>query len=156
MNWGDSGVRELLASKGFHVIRYDNRDNGRSSSMTGRVSRADVVRAVSGLRATAPYSLVDMAADGIGLLDHLGIDSAHVAGISMGGMIVQTMALHHPGRIRSVTSIMSTTGKRTVGWQHPSLSSKLPAKHPAAGGHNLRTCGALDQADGPPATPTGA
>src|SRR3546814_15036444 len=84
--------------------------------MPGRVSRAGVVRAFSGLRATAPYSLVDMAADGIGLLDHLGIDSAHVAGISMGGMIVQTMAIHHPGRIRSVTSIMSTTGKRNVGW----------------------------------------
>src|SRR3546814_11776241 len=148
MNWGDSGVRELLASKGFHVIRYDNRDNGRSSSMTGRVSRADVVRAVSGLRATAPYSLVDMAADGIGLLDHLGIDSAHVAGISMGGMIVQTMAIPHPGRIRSVTSLMSTTGKRTGGWQHPSLLSKWLARRPSQPSAHLAQPGARDHRSG--------
>ncbi|NYG60373.1 pimeloyl-ACP methyl ester carboxylesterase [Nocardioides daedukensis] len=155
MNWWDSGFCELLASKGFHVIRYDNRDTGRSTSMPGRVSRADVVRAFSGLRARAPYSLVDMAADGIGLLDHLGIESAHVAGISMGGMIVQTMAIHHPGRIRSVTSIMSTTGKKTVGWQHPSLFSRLLAKRPAERGEYLAQSVAMAQLIGSPAYPEG-
>ena len=66
-----------------------------------------------------------MAGDGFGLLDHLGLDSAHVVGISMGGMIVQTMALLQPDRVRSLTSIMSTTGRRTVGWQDPRLLPRL-------------------------------
>ena len=61
----------------------------------------------------------DLADDSFGLLDHLGIASAHIVGISMGGMIAQTMAIEQPARVRSLTSIMSTTGKRSVGWQHP-------------------------------------
>jgi pimeloyl-ACP methyl ester carboxylesterase len=69
----------------------------------------------------APYSLVDMAGDAFGLLDHLGIDAAHLCGVSMGGMIVQTMAIEHPERARSLVSIMSTTGSRRVGRQHPSI-----------------------------------
>ena len=75
-----------------------------------------------------PYTLDDMAGDAFGLLDHLGLESAHVAGISMGGMIVQTMALLHPERVRSLTSIMSTTGRRTVGWQDPRLLPLLLAR----------------------------
>ena len=75
----------------------------------------------------APYTLADLAADGFGLLDHLGIESAHVVGVSMGGMIAQTMAIAEPRRVRSLTSIMSTTGRRTVGWQHPALLPMLLA-----------------------------
>jgi pimeloyl-ACP methyl ester carboxylesterase len=121
MTWWDDDFCVQLAERGFFVIRYDNRDVGRSSRGTGRVSRADLVKAFVGRPVRSPYSISDMAADGIGVLDHLGIERAHLAGMSMGGMIVQTMAVEHPDRVRSMTSIMSTTGGRLVGWQHPTL-----------------------------------
>ena len=103
------------------MIRYDNRDTGRSSRGTGRVTRGMLVRAFLGRRVTPPYTLTDLAGDGFGLLDHLGIESAHVVGVSMGGMIAQTMAITEPARVRSLVSIMSTTGRRTVGWLDPRL-----------------------------------
>jgi len=115
----------MLAARGFYVIRYDNRDVGRSSRLPGKVSRTMVLRAFAGTRVRAPYSLGDLARDAFGLLDHLDLASAHVVGVSMGGMIVQTMAITAPARIRSLTSVMSTTGRRTVGWQHPSLATTL-------------------------------
>lgn len=121
LTWWDEELCRMLAADGFHVVRFDNRDAGRSSRLRGRVGQGALVRAFTGLPARAPYSLEDMAADGLGLLDHLGLSSAHVAGVSMGGMIAQTMALAAPHRVRSLTSIMSSTGRRTVGWQHPSL-----------------------------------
>jgi pimeloyl-ACP methyl ester carboxylesterase len=125
MTWWDADFCRMLAGRGFHVVRYDNRDTGRSSRIPGRVSRSTLVRAFSGGRVRAPYAMSDLAEDAFGLLDHLGLDSAHVVGVSMGGMIVQTMAILRPRRVRSLTSIMSTTGKRTVGWQHPSLLPTL-------------------------------
>jgi len=111
--WQD-GLCRLLADRGFRVIRFDNRDIGRSTKITsaGVPSRLDMM---SGRRSTAPYLLRDMAADTFGLMDHLGIDSAHVAGASMGGMIVQTMAIEHAERVRSLVSIMSNTGSRWTG-----------------------------------------
>ena len=121
MTWWDAELCQLLADRGFHVIRYDNRDSGRSSRGVGRVTRTMLLRAAAGRRVRAPYSMADLADDAFGLLDHLGLESAHVCGVSMGGMIAQTMAIAHPERVRSLTSLMSTTGKRTVGWQHPSL-----------------------------------
>ncbi|MBB6626972.1 alpha/beta hydrolase [Nocardioides sp. KIGAM211] len=124
MNWWDEELCRMLARQGFFAIRYDNRDTGRSTRIAQRVGRSAVVRAFAGTKVRAPYSITDMAQDAFGLMDHLGLESAHVAGVSMGGMIVQTMAIDHPERVRSMTSIMSTTGKRSVGWQHPSL---LPA-----------------------------
>jgi pimeloyl-ACP methyl ester carboxylesterase len=111
--WQD-GLCRLLADRGFRVIRFDNRDIGRSTKITlaGVPSRVDLV---IGRRTTAPYRLHDMAKDTVGLLDHLEIDTAHVVGASMGGMIVQQMAIDHPRRLRSMVSIMSTTGNRRSG-----------------------------------------
>lgn len=121
MTWWDPDLCAALARAGFYVIRYDNRDVGRSTVLDVRVSRTTLVRAFTGGRVRAPYSMADLADDAFGLLDHLGLESAHVVGVSMGGMIAQTMAIARPERVRSLTSVMSTTGKRTVGWQHPSL-----------------------------------
>ncbi len=128
MNWWDTDLCMLLAEQGFFVIRYDNRDTGRSSRGSGRVKRAMVVRAFLGRPVVAPYSIADLADDAFGLLDHLDIGAAHVVGASMGGMIAQTMAIAHPERVRSLTSIMSTTGRRTVGWQSPALLPMLIAR----------------------------
>ncbi|MDZ5621367.1 alpha/beta fold hydrolase [Nocardioides sp. HM23] len=128
MNWWDTGLCTLLAERGFFVIRYDNRDTGRSSRGTGRVKPSMLFRAFVGRRVRAPYSIADLADDAFGLLDHLDIASAHVVGASMGGMIAQTMAIADPDRVRSLTSIMSTTGRRTVGWQSPLLLPILVAR----------------------------
>jgi pimeloyl-ACP methyl ester carboxylesterase len=101
----------LLVDRGFRVVRFDNRDIGRSTKIesAGLPSRMDMM---SGRRATAPYLLRDMASDTTGLMDHLEIDSAHLVGASMGGMIAQTTAIEHPERVRSLVSIMSNTGNR--------------------------------------------
>jgi pimeloyl-ACP methyl ester carboxylesterase len=128
MTWWSPEFCHLLAEAGFFVIRFDNRDVGRSSRIKARVTRKRLVQAFFGRGPRPPYTLDDMAGDGFGLLDHLGIESAHVVGVSMGGMIVQTMALLHPERVRSLTSIMSTTGRRTVGWQDPRLLPLLLAR----------------------------
>ena len=110
--WPDELVAALVGD-GFRVIRYDNRDIGLSQKMEGARAPSpamQVLRKKIGFPARVPYTLKDMADDGIGLLDALGIASAHVVGASMGGMIVQLMAVHHPERLMSLTSIMSTTG----------------------------------------------
>ncbi len=127
MTWWNPDLCSILASKGFYVIRYDNRDTGRSSRGNGRVTRSMLMRGFTGRRVRPPYTMADLADDGFGLLDHLGVDSAHICGVSMGGMIVQTMACTRPQRVRSLTSIMSTIGKRTVGWQDPKLLPMLLA-----------------------------
>ncbi len=128
MTWWDPEFCRLLVEEGFYVIRYDNRDVGRSSRADGRVRRRGMVRSFVGAGGVPPYTMLDLAQDGIGLLDHLGADAAHVVGVSMGGMIAQTMALHFPDRVRSLTSIMSTTGRRSVGWQDPRLLPLLLAR----------------------------
>jgi pimeloyl-ACP methyl ester carboxylesterase len=107
---------EQLAAAGYHVIVYDNRDVGLSTkfSLSGAADGgAGVAGALAGGGAAA-YTVVDMAADGVGLLDALGIDRAHIVGASMGGFIVQSMAIDHPERVRSLCSIMSTTGDPSV------------------------------------------
>ena len=103
-----------LAGRGFHVIRYDNRDIGRSTILSG-APVPNLGQIIRRDKRAAAYSLAEMAADGVGLLDHLGIDRAHVVGVSMGGMIAQTIAARRPERVLSLTSIMSSTGSRWRG-----------------------------------------
>jgi pimeloyl-ACP methyl ester carboxylesterase len=103
---------ELLAARGYFVVRFDNRDAGRSTVIG--VKPPTIAQLASG-QAEAPYRLEDMADDAAHLLDHLGIERAHIVGASMGGMIAQVFALEHPRRTLSLASIMSTTGDRSVG-----------------------------------------
>ncbi len=112
IHW-DRELCELFAERGFHVIRFDNRDAGLSTQIDAPVP--NVMRLMAGFRAPVPYRLDDMAADAFGLLDHLDIERAHVAGTSMGGMIAQTMAIRQPERVLSLASMLSTTGDRRVG-----------------------------------------
>ena len=112
IHW-DRGLCELLVERGFYVIRFDNRDAGLSTRIGGPVP--NVMRLMAGLPARVPYLLDDMAGDAFGLLDHLGIERAHVVGVSMGGMIGQTMAIQRPERVLSLASMLSTTGDRRVG-----------------------------------------
>lgn len=102
----------MLAERGFRVVRFDNRDIGHSTWLDGtRIpGRRDLF-----LGRNPAYRLSDMAADTVGLMDHLGIESAHVVGVSMGGMIGQTLAIEHRERVRSLVSMHSTTGSRRVG-----------------------------------------
>ncbi|MGD9381773.1 MAG: alpha/beta hydrolase [Candidatus Thorarchaeota archaeon] len=105
----DEAFCKALAAQGHWVIRFDNRDVGLSSKFDdGGVP--DVMSLIQGEAVDVPYKLKDMADDAIGLLDALGIKEADVVGVSMGGMIVQTMAIHYPDRVRTLTSVMSSTG----------------------------------------------
>jgi len=96
-----------LVDLGFHVVRFDNRDIGLSTHLHD-APPPDVMAAFGGDTSSASYTLDDLADDAVALLDHLGIDRAHVVGASMGGMIAQTVAVRHPARVASLTSIMST------------------------------------------------
>jgi pimeloyl-ACP methyl ester carboxylesterase len=109
-----------IAARGFHVVRYDNRDVGRSTKFSSHrpPTASQLLRRD---RKAAAYTLADMADDGVGLLDRLGIRAAHVVGASMGGMIAQTIAIRHPDRVLSLVSIMSNTGARWSG--QPALST---------------------------------
>jgi pimeloyl-ACP methyl ester carboxylesterase len=111
----DDRLCSALAARGYRVIRYDHRDIGESSRLDHLPAPPPVptlARRVANLPINAPYTLSDMATDTARLLDHLGIERAHVAGISMGGMVAQHLALEHPERVRSLASIMSTPGSR--------------------------------------------
>ena len=144
--------RELiddLVGRGYQVVRMDNRDIGLSSKTAGPPpQRKDVLNSVlRPSKVRADYLIADMAADLAGLMDHLGHHAAHVVGVSMGGMIAQQLTIDHPERVLSLCSIMSTTGRKTVGRIHPTLLPKLPktmlavppSDHEGRVRHSLRT-----------------
>src|SRR5690606_34348531 len=130
ISWPD-GLCEMLAGRGFRVVRFDNRDVGLSTHLDQPVEKGAVASAARGGHTpAAPYLLDDMADDAAGLLDHLGVAAAHVVGVSMGGMIAQTLAIRHPARGTSLTSIMSTTGEPDVGTPTPEAFAELMARPP--------------------------
>jgi pimeloyl-ACP methyl ester carboxylesterase len=130
LSW-DAPLCEGFVDRGFHVVRFDNRDVGLSTRFEPEIDvMASVLALFGGEEIEVPYLMSDMAADAVGLLDALQVDRAHVVGQSMGGMIVQTMAIEHRDRVASMTSIMSTTGDPDVGQPDPSVLGLLLA--PAA------------------------
>ncbi|MET8469938.1 alpha/beta hydrolase [Streptomyces sp. NPDC006422] len=133
----DEDFCAALAARGRHVIRFDNRDSGLSTKFDAHpvdmprfiaaVTAGDIPSAV----AMVPYRLQDMADDAFGLLTALGIERAHVVGASMGGMIAQTMAISRPDRVRTLTSMMSTTGEPEYGRSSPEAQAALFAPKPS-------------------------
>jgi len=149
IGWDDEFCAQL-AARDFHVIRFDNRDAGRSTRFD-HAGTPDVMTAMTrawlGMPVYAPYLLRDMALDLVGLLDALKIRRAHLVGASMGGTIAQTVALNHPERVLSLTSMMSTTGDRDLPqpktWALSALMKPAPAALEAYAEHYLRTWRAL-------------
>ena len=129
LGW-DAEFCELLAGRGFCAVRFDNRDVGRSTKIEGG-RRPDLMAAAMGDANSASYTLDEMADDCAGLLDHLGVEAAHVVGASQGGMIAQTLAIRRPGRMFSLVSMMSSTGDRAVGQPHPEALPALLTRPPA-------------------------
>ena len=114
--WHEDFV-ESLVQRGFRVIRFDNRDIGLSENFDrfgAPKLGLDMLRFAIGMRVSSPYTLADMAADSVGILDALGIPKAHICGASMGGMIAQQIAVRHPDRVKSLTLMMSSTGARKL------------------------------------------
>jgi pimeloyl-ACP methyl ester carboxylesterase len=143
----DTRFCEGLASRGFFVVRFDNRDTGRSTRLDG--APVPRLHEIALRRIARPaYKLADMALDTVGLMDVLGLERAHVVGVSMGGMIAQTVAARHPSRTRSLVSIMSNTGARFSGQPalktYPVLLGSSPADdRDAFIEHGTRTWGII-------------
>ncbi len=133
IHWDDDFCQQL-AARGFRVIRFDNRDIGKSSKLSGgkRLGPVELLKLrFLKIPIAAPYKLSDMAQDVTGLMDTLGIKSAHLVGASMGGMIAQEIAISFPQRVRSLTSIMSTTGNPKVPPPTREATAVLMAPPPA-------------------------
>lgn len=127
LHYWTPGLVDPIVAAGFQVIVFDNRDAGYSTHLDGaRVNVFKVVEAIgAGETPDVPYLLTDMADDAAGLLTALGVDAGHIVGSSMGGMIAQTVAVRHPDRTRTLTSIMSTTGNPEVGQATPEMNEAL-------------------------------
>ncbi|MGQ4430929.1 MULTISPECIES: alpha/beta fold hydrolase [unclassified Streptomyces] len=125
INWPEGFCRELV-DRGLHVIRFDTRDAGRSTHFPD-APVPDFPAALAGDFSSASYTLSDLAADTVGLLDALALTGAHLVGSSMGGMIAQMIAIEYPDRVRSLTSMMSTTGRPGVGEADFSVFADLGA-----------------------------
>ncbi|MFZ4516038.1 MAG: alpha/beta fold hydrolase [Acidimicrobiia bacterium] len=129
----DEAFCQRFIDAGYCVIRFDNRDVGLSSKVPFPADLdipSEVLRGLAGEPITSPYTLADMAADAVGVLDACNISRAHVLGVSMGGMIVQQMAIQAPSRVATLTSIMSTTGDLDVGYADPAVLAALMASPP--------------------------
>ena len=146
--WDDAFCQELV-DRGLFVIRFDNRDVGLSSRLAGGLP--DPSARTAGAAQAAPYTLAEMAADTAGVIENLGLDSAHLVGISLGGMIAQILAIERPERVRSLTSIMSMTGNGRVG--QPTVAARalmlLPPVSTLAGAMDRSVL--FDRAVGSPA-----
>ncbi len=129
IHWPDAFCHALVDS-GLQVIRFDNRDSGLSTHLTD-APPPNLPAALAGDLSSVSYTLSDMAADAVGLLDCLRIEKAHVVGASMGGQIAQVMAIEHPDRVRSLTSMMSTTGNMQVGQPSPEVLRTIFSGPPA-------------------------
>jgi pimeloyl-ACP methyl ester carboxylesterase len=129
VNWPE-GFLDALVRRRLHVIRFDNRDSGRSTHFH-QAPPPDLPAALAGDVSSAAYTLSDMAADVAGLLDALDIEAAHVVGASLGGAIAQTLAIEHPERVLSLTSMMSTTGDPKAGQIHPDTMKAVFGGPPA-------------------------
>jgi pimeloyl-ACP methyl ester carboxylesterase len=129
IHWPDAFCHALVDHR-LQVIRFDNRDAGLSTHMTDAPA-PNLPAVLAGDLSSVSYTLSDMAADGVGLLDALGFENAHVVGASMGGQIAQTMAIEYPERVRSLTSMMSTTGNAAVGQAAPEAMRELFTGPPA-------------------------
>jgi pimeloyl-ACP methyl ester carboxylesterase len=130
MTMWDSQFCQAIAERGYFVIRFDNRDVGLSTWFDD-TGISDLNEIISG-NVDAPYSLTDMSGDAVGLLNALGISSAHIVGASMGGMIAQTFAIENPAMTRTLTSIMSTTGDPSVGQPSPEALAALTGPTPTS------------------------
>jgi pimeloyl-ACP methyl ester carboxylesterase len=130
----DEGFCEALAARGHYVVRFDNRDVGLSTKFdaAGIPNVMELMQqSAAGAKPSAPYTLDDMADDAAGLLDALGLDSVHLCGASMGGMIAQTVAIRHGRRLRSLTSIMSSTGNPSLPPARPEAMAVLMTPPPS-------------------------
>jgi pimeloyl-ACP methyl ester carboxylesterase len=152
IDWPPGFLAELVA-RGYLAIIFDNRDAGLSTGFDD-AGIPDIPAILGGDPGAAPYLLADMAADAAGLLDALGIESAHVVGVSLGGMIAQQLTIDHPARVRSLTSIMSTTGDPAAAQPTPEAASVLGRPPAADRDQAIANAVATSKIIGSPAFPT--